>query len=179
MKKVVTREDTLRYQLVGLIPRLRRFARSLTRNPDKADDLVQAACERVLARLNRTGQDLRLEGLLKRIIYNLWIDNLRRRKTRSTKLIVLSEESKFKASNAHAADSLGAMLDLQSALDKLDEAHRAAIMLVCVEGYSYAEAATVMEVPAGTVASRVARAREKLSRLFLNKSGKIIQAKKE
>ena len=169
--KAVTRENTLRYQLVGLIPHLRRFARGLTKDPDKADDLVQDACERALKKLNRPGEELRLKNLLYRIIHNRWIDNLRRRKTRFDKLIVLSEQNKFKASDPHAGDRLDVVLDLQSALDKLDDEHRAAIMLICVEGYSYAEAATILEVPPGTVASRVARARAKLGELLFNHHG--------
>jgi len=177
MGKAVTREDTLRYQLVGLIPHLRRFARSLTKDPDKADDLVQEGCERALKKLNRPGEELHLKNLLYRIIYNRWIDNLRRRKTRLAKLIVLSEENKFKASDSHAGDRLDVVLDLQSALDKLDDDHRAAIMLIGVEGYSYAEAATILEVPPGTVASRVARARTKLGVLLFNRHGKSFRLK--
>lgn len=169
--KAVTRENTLRYQLVGLIPHLRRFARGLTKDPDKADDLVQDACERALKKLNRPGEELRLKNLLYRIIHNRWIDNLRRRKTRFDKLIVLSEQNKFKASDPHAGDRLDVVLDLQSALEKLDDEHRAAIMLICVEGYSYAEAATILEVPPGTVASRVSRARAKLGELLFNHHG--------
>jgi len=171
MRKAVTREDTLRYQLVGLVPHLRRFARGLTKDPDKADDLVQEACERALKKLNRFGEELHLKNLLYRIIYNRWIDNLRRRKTRLAKLIVLSEQNKFKASDPHTADRLDAVLDVQSALNKLDDEHRAAIMLIGVEGYSYAEAAAILEVPPGTVASRVARARAKLGELLFNRYG--------
>lgn len=178
MKNAVAREDALRYQLVGLIPHLRRFARGLAKDPDKADDLVQTACERALKRLKRPVKELRLENFLYRIIYNRWIDNLRRCKTRSAKLIILSEENAFKASDAQSDDRLDMVLDLQSALNQLDEEHRAAIMLICVEGYSYAEAATVLEVPSGTVASRVARARAKLGQILLNRSPKIIQVKK-
>ena len=169
MGTVVSREDTLRYQLVGLIPHLRRFARGLTKDPYTADDLVQEACERVLKKLNLTDEALHLKNLLYRIIYNRWIDNLRRRKTRFTKLNILSEQNKFKASDPHTGDHLDAVLDLQGALDKLDEEHRAAIMLIGVEGYSYAEAAAVLEVPPGTVASRVARARTKLGDLLFNR----------
>jgi len=171
MSKVVTREDTLRYQLVGLIPHLRRFARGLTKDPDKADDLVQEACERALKKLDRPGEEIRLKNLLYRIIYNRWIDILRRRKTRFAKLIVLSEQNKFKASDPHAGDRLDVALDLHSALDRLDDEHRAAIMLIGVEGYSYAEAAAILEVPPGTVASRVARARTKLGEMLFNRQG--------
>ncbi len=169
MGKVVRREHTLRYQLVGLIPHLRRFARSLTKDSDKADDLVQEACERALKKLDRSGVELHLKNLLFRIIYNRWIDNMRRRKTRSAKLIVLSEQNQERVSEHYAGSRLDIVLDLQTALDKLDDEHRAAIMLIAVEGYSYAEAAVVLEVPPGTVASRVARARAKLGELLYNR----------
>ena len=171
------REDILQYQLIGLIPRLRRFARGLTKDPDQADDLVQEACERALKKLNRYGKELRLENLLYRIIYNRWVDKLRRRKTRFTKLILLSDQIKFNASEPHTGDRLDAMLDLQTALDKLDAEQRAAIILIGVEGYSYAEAAAVLEVPPGTVASRVARARAKLGKLLFNRHGESFRHK--
>jgi RNA polymerase sigma-70 factor (ECF subfamily) len=177
MTKAISREDTLRYQMVGLIPHLRRFARGLTKDPDKADDLVQEACERALKKLNRPGKEMRLKNLLYRIIYNRWIDNLRRRKTRFAKLILLSEQNKFKASEPHAGDRLDDVLDLHSALDKLDDDHRAAIMLIGVEGYSYAEAADILEVAPGTVASRVARARAKLGELLFNRHGESFRLK--
>ena len=177
MKKAVTRVDTLRYQLVGLIPHLRRFARALTKDPDKADDLVQDACERALKKLKRSGEELHLKNLLYRIIYNRWIDNIRRRKTRFAKLIVLSEKNKFKGTDPSTGDHLDVVLDLQSALDKLDDEHRAAIMLIGVEGYSYAEAAAVLELPPGTVASRVARARAKLGDLLFNRQGESFRLK--
>jgi len=163
------REDTLKYQLIELIPRLRRFARGLTKDSDRADDLVQEACERALKKMNRYGKELRLESLLYRIIYNRWIDKLRRRKTRVAKLILLSEQNRFNASDSRPGDRLDAVLDLQSAMDRLDDEQRAAIILIGVEGYSYAEAAAVLEVPPGTVASRVARARTKLGELLFNR----------
>ena len=177
MRKTVTRKDTLRYQLVGLIPYMRRFARGLTKDPDKADDLVQEACERGLKKLSRSGQELNLKSFLFRIIYNRWIDNLRRRKTRFAKLIVLSEQNMFNASESSTDDHLDVVLDLQSALDKLDDKHRAAIILIGVEGYSYAEAAAVLEVPPGTVASRVARTRAKLGELLYKRQGESVRAK--
>jgi RNA polymerase sigma-70 factor (ECF subfamily) len=175
--KAVTLENTIRYQLVGLIPHLRRFARGLTKDPDKADDLVQEACERALTKLSRSREELNLKSLLYRIIYNRWIDNLRRRKTRLSKLIVLSEKNKFKAGDTSTGDRLDVMLDLQGALDRLDDEHRAAIMLIGVEGYSYAEAAAILEVPPGTVASRVARARDKLGELLFKSRGESFRLK--
>ena len=170
MRNAATHKGILRYQMVGMLPRLRRFARSLTKDSDRADDLVQAACERALARLDQLAEGTRLDSWLYRIIYTRWIDNVRRRKTRSANLILLTEEKKSAAPIADSGDHLDAVLDLQNALNALPEEHQAALALVCVEGYSYAEAAAVLEVPAGTVASRVARARTKLNTLLFRGS---------
>jgi RNA polymerase sigma-70 factor (ECF subfamily) len=173
MKNAGTREDTLKYQMVGLLPRLRRFARSLARDPDNADDLVQAACERALGRLGQIAEGTRLDSWLYRIIYTQWIDHLRRRKTRYVKLSLLSNENKSNPPTTESGEHLDVALDLQNALSALPEDQRAAIVLVCVEGNSYAEAATVMEIPAGTVASRVARARTALGKFLYKKSPQI------
>ena len=78
MNAAGSRDNGLRNQLVGLIPHLRRFARSLAKDSYRADDLVQEACERVLRRRSRSDENVRLKSLLYRIIYNRWIDDLRR-----------------------------------------------------------------------------------------------------
>ena len=175
MKNDGRREDTLRNQMVGLLPRLRRFARSLARDPDKADDLVQAACERALIRLDQLRDGTRLDSWLYRIIYTRWIDKVRRHKTRSAKLVLISEQNKSSAPGPDSGDHLGAALDLQNALNVLPKEHHAALSLVCLEGYSYAEAASILEVPAGTVASRVARARTKLNTLLFSEPPQTLQ----
>lgn len=179
MENAVTQEDALRYQMVGLLPRLRRFARSLAKDPDRADDLVQAACERALNRLGQVQEGKRLDSWLYRIIYTQWIDHLRRRKTRTARLVVVSDENKSGTPGTNSGERLDDALDLQNALNTLPQEHHAAIMLVCVEGYSYAEAAAVLEVPAGTVASRVARARTMLGRLLFNESPQVLRTKKQ
>ena len=155
-------EEMLRNQIVGLLPSLRGFARSLARDSDKADDLVQAACERALDRLDQVHEGTRLDSWLYRIIYTQWIDKVRRLKTRTAKLAILSNENKASVSSSKRVGHINAAIDLQKALHTLSEEHRVAIMLVCAEGYSYAEAAAVLDVPAGTMASRVARAKSKL-----------------
>ena len=68
------RHETLRRQLVGLLPRMRRFARSLAGDPSRADDLLQAACERALGRLDQVQEGTRIESWLYRIIYTQWVD---------------------------------------------------------------------------------------------------------
>jgi len=166
IKQITPREEALRQEIVSFLPRLRRFARSLARDPDRADDLVQAACQRALERLGQVREGTRLDSWLYRIIYTRWIDKLRRGKTRSANLVVLTNEDAPAPAYAEAGNDLAAALDIKKALETLPAEHHAAIMLVSVEGYSYAEAASVLDVPVGTVASRVARGRTMLGRLL-------------
>ena len=166
LQRTMPREETLRQEIVGLLPRLRRFARSLAKDPDKADDLVQAACERALERLTQVREGTRFDSWLYRIIYTRWIDKLRRNKTRTANLIVLSDARASVPRDNEAGDYLDTALDVKKALDTLPAEHQAAIALVSVEGYSYAEAAEVLDIPVGTVASRVARARTMLGRFL-------------
>lgn len=159
-------DEALRQEIAGLLPRLRRFARSLAKDPDKADDLVQAACERALERLNQIKKDARLDSWLYRIIYTQWIDKLRRGKTRAAKLVVLADATRTMAEGENMGNYLNTALDIQTAFNTLPAEHKAAIVLVSVEGYSYDEAASVLDLPVGTVASRVARARALLGKLL-------------
>ena len=169
------REEALRREIVSFLPRLRRFARSLARDPDKADDLVQAACQRALERLNQVREGTRIDSWLYRIIYTRWIDKVRRGKTRSAHLVVLTGENVPAPATAKAAKDLATALDIKNALSKLPAEHHAAITLVSVKGYSYEEAASVLDVPVGTVASRVARARAMLGKMMAQSRGDILR----
>jgi RNA polymerase sigma-70 factor (ECF subfamily) len=177
-KIIKQREETLRDQIVGLLPRLRRFGLSLTKDLDSADDLVQGACERALTRLDQLRDGSRLDSWLCRIIYTQWIDTVRRRQVRSEKLIVFSREAESRSASSDADPHFTTSLDVRTALESLPEEHRAAVMLVCVEGYGYAEAADVLNVPAGTIASRVSRAREMMSRRLLEDKGQVLRLTK-
>lgn len=166
MNHTIHQDEVLRREIVSLLPRLRRFARGLAKDPDKADDLVQAACERALGRLDQVRSGTRLDSWLYRIIYTRWIDKLRRGKTRSDNLVVLSNENISNGKPGPSTTFLDTVLDIKTALNRLPEESRAAMMLVCVEGFSYNEASAVLKIPAGTVASRVARARIRLGDLM-------------
>ena len=164
INQLTPREEALRREIVSFLPRLRRFARSLARDPDRADDLVQAACVRAMERLDQVREGTRLDSWLYRIIYTRWIDKLRQGKTRSANLKVLTREEIQIADSKKADNDLAKALDIKKAIEKLPAEHQAAITLVSVEGYSYEEAASILDVPVGTVASRVARARTMLAR---------------
>ena len=177
-KIIKQREETLRDQIVGLLPRLRRFGLSLTKDLDSADDLVQGACERALTRLDQLRDGSRLDSWLCRIIYTQWIDTVRRRQVRSEKLIVFSREAESRSASSDADPHFTTSLDVRTALESLPEEHLAAVMLVCVEGYGYAEAADVLNVPTGTIASRVSRAREMMSRRLRGDKGQVLRLTK-
>jgi RNA polymerase sigma factor (sigma-70 family) len=145
--------------IVAALPAVRRFARSLSGNPADADDLLQSTVERTLARSRPPQVDV--GRWMFRICRNLWIDELRARGVRRDAA----------AREEPAVDQVvgaGSLLDeltfdeVLKAMDRLTEEQRAVLSLVAIEGLSYREAAEVLEVPVGTVMSRLSRARAAL-----------------
>ena len=169
-----TRNQIIRNQMVGLLPRLRRFALTLARDSDRADDLVQASCERALTRLDQLREGTRLDSWLYRIIYTQWIDRVRRRQRRSAQAESLRDLQALDEERASSPKRLISFMDVKKALGRLAQENRAAILLVAVEGYTYAEAAVVLGVPPGTVASRVARARSALAEHFQEEQPRLL-----
>lgn len=154
-----------RQQLLGAIPRLRRYARTLVFDPATADDLVQTALERALVHWRQFDPRRELVLWLLAIAHNAWLDSLRR----DRHLDVVAPERMTEAmdrEHRHEPD-IGLQIDLVAALSRLSPDQRAALMLVAVEQLSYAEAAEVLQVPEGTLMSRVSRARVAL-RAFLD-----------
>ena len=150
-------------QIVTLLPRLRRFARNLTRNPHDADDVVQIAIERALTRLDQWHRDARLDSWMFKIVRNAWIDELRSR-ARRDKLFVGAEAGEHIGADSMAREA--DLLSVQSAMARLPEDQREAVSLVLIEGLPYREAAEVLDVPIGTLTSRLARGREALQALL-------------
>jgi len=143
-------------QVGTLLPRLRRFARALTRHPQDADDLVQLAVERALSRSRQWRPDSSLTNWMLAIVRNAWIDETRSRRRRDA---VLAPENEGAEVGDTGTDRDIDLWSIQSALDRLPEEQRLAVALVLVEGLSYREAAQVMDVPIGTLTSRLARGR--------------------
>ncbi len=150
------------------IPRLRRYARALTGDRGRADDLVQDTLERALAKFHlwRPGSDLR--AWMFTIMHNVHINQVRARA--SVTVSALDDEAIQPAIRATQSDRLE-VLDLQNALSCLPEEQRAVLLLVGLEQMTYEETARVLEVPIGTVMSRLSRARERL-RVLLNGDAK-------
>jgi RNA polymerase sigma-70 factor (ECF subfamily) len=148
--------STVHDQIVASLPRLRRFARTLTRNAHDADDLVQMAVERALRRIDQWRPEASLLSWLFGIVRNAWIDEARAHKRRSH-LFVAEDAGEHVGEST--TDSAADLLSIQAALARLPDEQRLAVGLVLVEGLSYKEAAAIMEVPIGTLTSRLARGR--------------------
>ena len=161
----------LRAELVGLLPRLRRFAYGLTGSLDDGDDLVQGACERALRRLDQFQPGTRFDSWMYRIVQNLWIDQRRARQFRPEAGVEPAELEALAVGDAERElDSRLVLANVQRAVAALPEEQRAILLLVCVEGQSYKAAAEVLEIPLGTVMSRLARARLAVGRALDSES---------
>jgi RNA polymerase sigma factor, sigma-70 family len=157
--------DTLPHRLVALLPHLRRFAFTLTGNAADADDLVQAACERALVNAASWRVDSRLDSWLFRIMQNLWIDLRRRAERRGEHVEVGSiADAAFAVDGALAAERHADLSHIARALRQMPEMQRHVLMLTCVRGLTHQECAGLLNIPIGTVMSRLARARENLHR---------------
>jgi RNA polymerase sigma-70 factor, ECF subfamily len=160
--------EDLRDRIIELLPRLRRFARSLARNAQDADDLVQITAERALAHAGQLRPDHSVAGWLFGILRNAWIDEGRSRR-RHASLLQPQELAERVADPAAGADE--ELLCLQNALSQLPEEQRLTVALVLVEGFSYKEAAAIMCIPVGTLTSRLGRAREALQSILSDTPG--------
>jgi len=154
-------EAAFREAMVALRPRLRRFALGLSGSVDDADDLVQGAFERALERAHQWRPGTRLDSWMYRIVQSMWINQGRAHRVRES----YGERARREAREVPldgGSRSMEARLTLhavQRRIAEMPEAQRAALLLVAVEGMTYGEAAAVLEVPVGTVTSRLSRAR--------------------
>jgi RNA polymerase sigma-70 factor (ECF subfamily) len=151
-------------QALPHIPRMRRYARLLTGNRERADDLVQDTLERACIKWSlwrpQAGEGAGLRSWLLTLMHNVFVNQVR----------IAANESGLEPS----ADEPGhepfartaERLDLQAALAQLSPGLREVILLVCIEECTYAEAAQLLGIPVGTVMSRLSRAREKLRELM-------------
>lgn len=155
--------DDIRAEIAALVPRLRRFAYALSGNRDEGDDLVQTACLKALSRLDQYQRGTRLDSWMFRIIQTTHIDALRRRKRQASPVEPeLLERQSDEGREADRHEHRLLLARTRAAIAELPEDQRAVMALVAIEGYSYREAAEILETPIGTVMSRLARARARL-----------------
>lgn len=150
-----------RPDLIEHLPRLRRYARALTGDANRADDLVQDTLERALAKLDlwQPGSDLR--AWLFTLMHNLFVNQIRVRRPQET----VMEDALDEPVSGGQMEALAAR-DIHAALAQLPEEQRAVLLLVGLEQFGYAEAAQVLGVPTGTVMSRLSRARERMRQML-------------
>ena len=148
--------------MIALLPRLRRFAHALARSSADADDLCQAAVERALKSRDQWQPGTRLDSWMYRIMRNLWIDETRARSRRSETFAPEEAGMHVGDDGARRAELQLEMTDLDRAMRRLPAEQREVIALVLVEGLAYKEAAAVLEVPIGTLTSRLSCGREAL-----------------
>ena len=145
--------------LVQLPPRLRRFALTLTRNRDDGDDLVQTAVERAILRRSQWQPGTRLDSWLCTMMRNLWVSELRSRRVRVGGGQVDASETDELATPIAAPDHVYGNQMLAMVMS-LSDGLSSILLLVAVEGHSYQEAAQILDIPIGTVMSRMSRARQ-------------------
>jgi len=153
-------------ELIAILPRLRRFALGLTRNGAEADDLVQMACEKAISRINQWKPGTRLDSWMFRIIQTTHIDRMRSQKRRDTYLEIIGNQGEHIFDGENAAEASLTLDNVRRAIYNLPEDQRAVVMLVSIEGLSYKEASEVLEIPMGTLTSRLVRARTALVRIM-------------
>lgn len=151
-------------EIEACVPALRRYARALTRDAERADDLVQDCLERAIRKRGLWRPTGPLRAWLFRILLNTYRNDLRRdrRAPLSLPIDALPGEPPSPAGQPGRL----ALADTARALDKLTDEQREALLLVAIEGLSYAEAASALGIPLGTLMSRIARARETLRDLL-------------
>jgi RNA polymerase sigma-70 factor (ECF subfamily) len=155
-------EDIAR-RMVEILPRLRRFTSSLTRDGSLSEDLVQETYARALARLDQWRPDSRLDSWMYRIAQNLWIDQLRTEKARGEVVDISTLENLLGCDGRSVIESRLTLFEFTQRLAQLPAHQRTLLRLVCVDGLTYVEAAEALHSPVGTIMSRLARARRALN----------------
>ena len=158
--------DEVQWLIARQIPRLRRYALSLTGDPASADDLVQDCLERAIRKRHLWKRYGSVRSWLYRILYNVFLNQTVFR-NRARRLVALDEVAETMGEAARQ-ESHVACKDIASAVMKLPAEQRAAVTLIGLEGFSYDEAARVLDVPIGTLRSRLFRGREKLRDLYVS-----------
>jgi RNA polymerase sigma-70 factor (ECF subfamily) len=151
--------DRFSDELIALLPNLRRFALSLCRRGDVADDLVQITAERAFAARDRFDPATRMDAWLFRILRNAWIDHARRVTTQGVTVDIADAPDAAVVDGVRDVEAVLTLRKAEAAMAELPDDQREVMMLVCVDELSYREAAEVIGVPIGTVMSRLARAR--------------------
>jgi len=158
----VNHPNEVRNGISPLFPRLWRYCLVLTSNHDRANDLAQATCLRAIEKAHQFASGTTLDRWLFRIAQRIWFNELRSDAVRRGNGLSTIDEIEISDPSADPETNIYARQVLLSVMG-LPEAQRLTVLLVYLEGYSYQEAADTLEIPIGTVMSRLSAARTKLS----------------
>ncbi len=158
--------------LKPLYPRLWRYCVVLTGSRDRANDLAQSACVRALEKADQYEAGTRLDSWMFRLTQRIWLNELRAENVRQRGGMVPIEDIDIPDTKPGPESNLLAR-EVLLAVMALPEAQRAAVLLVYVDGFSYQEASGILEIPIGTVMSRLSAAREKIAAKFGRSKDKI------
>lgn len=151
-------------QIVDQIPHLRRYAVALLRDRDAADDLVQDCLARAFDRLHLWQPTGTMRAWLFTILHNLHV-NQARKQDRAPDIRSDTDSLERQSGPSDTSAGLG-VRDIAGALAQLPEEQRSAVLLVGLEGLSYADVAAITDAPLGTVMSRLSRGRERLRQIM-------------
>ena len=155
-------EPQIEKEIIALLPRLKRFALSLTRSMPAAEDLAQATVERAIVNLDKWQPGTRLDSWLYRIAHNLHRNEVRNQTTRSEKLGIIRSDAEQALDGERAVMARLEFSAVSAAIAQLPAEQREALLLVAVEGRSYREVAEITDASVAAVTSRIARARQAL-----------------
>ena len=169
--------NELRQGITELLPRLRRFGAALTGSQDEGDDVVQAAIERALSKAELWQPGTRLDSWMFKIMQNHWKDKVRKTKHEQKKQILEFAGSDQSIDGRRVTETTIMLTKAREQFSRLSEDQRTVLALVVIDGHSYQEAADQLEIPIGTLMSRLYRAREAL-RTMLEQTTEMADTKK-
>lgn len=161
----------VRQQMIGHLPRLRRFALAITGDAIEADDLVQETCLRALSNVHQFHAGTKLDSWLFRIAKNAWLDRKKSASARNVHMDIEDMQDIGDPLAQQVIESRTTLRETSRAIMQLPEELSDLLILVCIDGRTYEEAATMLDLPIGTVMSRLARARRMLHQSM--KSGSV------
>ena len=155
--------DTVRHGLPDLYPRIWRYCLALTGSPERAKDLAQTACVHALEKSSLFEPGTHLDRWIFRMTQRLWLNDLRAETVRRGRGLLPIEELDLPDTGSDQQSNLF-FKQVLSEVMSLPDAQRVTVLLVYVEGYSYKEAAETLDIPIGTVMSRLSAARSRLAK---------------
>jgi RNA polymerase sigma-70 factor, ECF subfamily len=159
--------EMVREEIIALLPRLRRLCMALTRSADAGDDLTQSTIERALSRIDQWQDGTRLDSWMFRIAQNIFIDDMRARKRRGVQVDVEMLQNVQGDDGRKIVEGRSELDRARQAIAALPDDQRVLVALVIIDGQSYKDAAAILDIPIGTVMSRIARARHAID-IFVN-----------